>query len=29
MPRGSPLCKKIFNLRGELEVLGVVLVELG
>ena len=29
MPRGLPLCKKIFNLRGELEVLGVVLVELG
>ena len=29
MPRGLPLCKKIFNLRGELEVLGVDLVESG
>jgi hypothetical protein len=29
MPRGSPLCKKTFTLRGELEVLGVGLVELG
>lgn len=29
MPRGLPLCKKTFNLRGELEVHGVDLVELG
>jgi hypothetical protein len=29
MPKGLPLCKKIFNLRGELEVLGVDLVESG